>query len=103
MGRAGAFPSSFILSSILPVLLTISHTNFHPQLGQTIIQRCCALCPQLGTPSEVEKMIISRNIGLRPSRKGGVRIEVEKRRDAWGQVPVVHCYGHAGAGYQSSW
>jgi D-amino-acid oxidase len=34
------------------------------------------------------------------SRKGGPRIEVEKGK--W-SVPVVHCYGHAGAGYQSSW
>jgi D-amino-acid oxidase len=35
------------------------------------------------------------------SRKGGPRIEVE-RAEKW-SVPVVHCYGHAGAGYQSSW
>jgi D-amino-acid oxidase len=34
------------------------------------------------------------------SRKGGPRIEVER----WGNgVPVVHNYGHGGAGYQSSW
>jgi D-amino-acid oxidase len=103
MGRAGAFSSSFILFSILPVVLTISHTNFHLQLGQAIIQRCCALCPELGSVEEVEKRVISRNVGLRPSRKGGVRIEVEKRREDWREVPVVHCYGHAGAGYQSSW
>jgi hypothetical protein len=34
------------------------------------------------------------------SRKGGIRVELEK----WATgVPVVHNYGHAGAGYQSSW
>lgn len=34
------------------------------------------------------------------SRKGGPRIELEKWSNG---VPVVHNYGHAGAGYQSSW
>lgn len=34
------------------------------------------------------------------SRKGGVRIELEKWSNG---VSVVHNYGHSGAGYQSSW
>jgi hypothetical protein len=34
------------------------------------------------------------------SRKGGIRVELEKWSNG---VPVVHNYGHAGAGYQSSW
>ena len=67
-------------------------------LAQTIMQRCCALCPELGKPEDLQ--VISHNVGLRPSRKGGPRIEVER----WaGGTPVVHNYGHAGAGYQSSW
>lgn len=37
---------------------------------------------------------------LLASRKGGPRIETEKGK--W-KVPVVHCYGHSGAGYQASW
>lgn len=35
------------------------------------------------------------------SRKGGPRIEIERERK-W-DAPVVHAYGHSGAGYQASW
>jgi hypothetical protein len=71
----------------------------------------------LGKPEDLQ--IISKNIGLRrkcffrsdslivdilirsiASRRGGTRVEAE--RATW-DVPVVHCYGHAGTGYQSSW
>ncbi|KAH7559767.1 hypothetical protein BM1_03401 [Bipolaris maydis] len=68
------------------------------ELGRDILRRCCELCPQLGKPEEVQ--VLAKNVGLRPSRKGGVRIETEVGK--W-KVPVVHCYGHAGAGYQASW
>ncbi|KAF2731576.1 hypothetical protein EJ04DRAFT_442803 [Polyplosphaeria fusca] len=69
------------------------------ELAKDIMERCCKLCPELGKPEELE--ILSHNVGLRPSRKGGMRIEVENRKE-W-SVPVVHCYGHSGTGYQSSW
>jgi len=97
------------------------------ELGQDIMQRCCELCPELGAPEDLQ--IIARNVGLRreysnplcsvhmdmggkddwgrllltsfpASRIGGPRIETEKGK--W-DVPVVHCYGHSGAGYQASW
>ncbi|XP_014552911.1 hypothetical protein COCVIDRAFT_40963 [Bipolaris victoriae FI3] len=68
------------------------------ELGQDILRRCCELCPELGKPEEVQ--VLAKNVGLRPSRKGGMRIETEVGK--W-KVPVVHCYGHAGAGYQASW
>ncbi|CAN9205486.1 unnamed protein product [Alternaria alternata] len=68
------------------------------ELGQDIMKRCCELCPELGKPEDLQ--IIAKNVGLRPSRKGGPRIETEMGK--W-KVPVVHCYGHSGAGYQSSW
>ncbi len=49
--------------------------------------------------------ILSAHVGLRPARKGGIRIERqvlpvpgEER-----SVPVVHAYGIGPAGYQSSW
>lgn len=68
------------------------------QLAQDIMRRCCELCPELGKPEDLQ--VISHNVGLRPTRKGGPRIEVEKWSNG---TPVVHNYGHAGAGYQSSW
>lgn len=68
------------------------------KLGNDILKRCCELCPELGRPEDLQ--VIAKNVGLRPSRKGGPRIEIERR--TW-SIPVVHCYGHSGAGYQSSW
>ncbi|KAJ4358131.1 uncharacterized protein N0V89_002710 [Didymosphaeria variabile] len=68
------------------------------ELAQTIMERCCELCPELGRPEDLQ--VISHNVGLRPTRTGGTRIELERWADG---TPVVHNYGHAGAGYQSSW
>lgn len=46
-------------------------------------------------------MFCARGVLIIPAtRKGGVRIEAERWSNG---VPVVHNYGHAGAGYQSSW
>jgi glycine/D-amino acid oxidase-like deaminating enzyme len=45
--------------------------------------------------------IVSSQVGLRPGRKGGPRVEIEGKKKVEG-VWVVHSYGHAGAGYQSS-
>jgi glycine/D-amino acid oxidase-like deaminating enzyme len=45
--------------------------------------------------------IVSSQVGLRPGRKGGPRVEIEGEKKVEG-VWVVHSYGHAGAGYQSS-
>ncbi|PVI06732.1 nucleotide-binding domain-containing protein [Periconia macrospinosa] len=75
------------------------------ELSKQIMEKCCALCPELGRPEDLQ--VISHNVGLRreclallPSRVGGIRIELERLSNG---VPVVHNYGHAGAGYQSSW
>ncbi|ORY16616.1 hypothetical protein BCR34DRAFT_584275 [Clohesyomyces aquaticus] len=68
-------------------------------LAKDIMERCCRVCPDLGKVEDLK--VISHGVGLRPSRKGGPRIEIEKRK-GWG-IPVVHNYGHSGAGYQSSW
>ncbi|KAF2713593.1 D-amino-acid oxidase-like protein [Pleomassaria siparia CBS 279.74] len=68
------------------------------ELADDIIKRCCKLAPELGKPEDLQ--IISHNVGLRPSRKGMIRIELEKWSNG---IPVIHNYGHAGAGYQSSW
>lgn len=32
-------------------------------LGQDIMKRCCALCPELGKPEDLQ--VIARNVGLR--------------------------------------
>ncbi|KAJ7033167.1 D-amino-acid oxidase [Mycena alexandri] len=47
--------------------------------------------------------VIEECVGLRPTRKGGVRLEVSSLTVANKSYPIVHNYGHGGAGYQSSW
>lgn len=89
-----------------------------PKEAERILQACYQLDPRLAGPNgkswkDIE--IVAHNVGLRPSRDGGVRLEVEHRTlgadkrlvpKMAGQrkrdVTVVHAYGPGGAGYQSS-
>ena len=48
----------------------------------------------LPKPNLNKEDLIGYNVGIRPYRKGGVRVGVEKRE---GKV-VVHNYGHGGGG-----
>jgi len=79
-----------------------------------ILKRGFALCPELAPPEiraqrepvlqDLQPIIIEEGCGLRPARKGGIRLEVD-----WvavqnqKKVPIVFNYGHGGYGYQSSW
>lgn len=44
-----------------------------------------------------------RRAGLRPSRKGGVRLEVDRGSDIAPGRTVIHNYGHGGAGITLAW
>ncbi|KAF2434603.1 nucleotide-binding domain-containing protein [Tothia fuscella] len=49
--------------------------------------------------------VVSVQVGLRPGRIGGARVELEEVRQPGGigePMVVCHAYGHAGAGYQNS-
>ncbi|KAK3080220.1 hypothetical protein LTS18_002813 [Coniosporium uncinatum] len=76
------------------------NTDVDYELAEDIMRRCCKLCPELGPREGLE--VVGHGVGFRPGRKGGVRVEVERRREDW-WCPVVHCYGAGGAGYQGSW
>jgi D-amino-acid oxidase len=71
-----------------------------PNLAQRIMQRCVDLDPSLApkTGKASELSVIRHGVGLRPMRNGGPRVEKERIGGVW----VVHEYGHAGYGYQSS-
>ncbi|KAH8722239.1 hypothetical protein BGZ61DRAFT_347861, partial [Ilyonectria robusta] len=71
--------------------------NFDPEIGEGIKKRCCALVPELGKPEDLR--ILKQGVGLRASRKGGARIEKERKNG----TTVIHNYGAGGAGYQASW
>lgn len=63
-----------------------------PDISEGIMQRCRKL---LG-PVQFE--VLKEQVGLRPGRRGGHRVE----REEVGGGYVVHNYGHAGDGFQSS-
>ncbi|KAF2723851.1 nucleotide-binding domain-containing protein [Polychaeton citri CBS 116435] len=77
-----------------------------PNLATRIMKRCVDICPSLvpeGKGSEALS-VIRHGVGLRPCRKDGIRIESEAIAGADGRkVAVVHNYGHAGYGYQTSY
>lgn len=56
------------------------------------------MVPELLTGEDGGFEVLSVQCGLRPGRRGGVRME----RDSVGEKRVVHAYGHAGSGYQNS-
>ncbi|KAF2015422.1 FAD dependent oxidoreductase [Aaosphaeria arxii CBS 175.79] len=65
-----------------------------------IIARCRNVWPEL-RDAEIE--VVSQQVGLRPGRKEGPRVEIEDVEIEHGRkVRVVHQYGHSGAGYQLS-
>ncbi len=65
-----------------------------PVLSQRILDRARALVPELAAAR-----VLGVRVGLRPCR-AAVRLEVQ---DRLGAAPVVHCYGHGGAGVTLSW
>ncbi|OCF57834.1 D-amino-acid oxidase [Kwoniella mangroviensis CBS 10435] len=89
--------------------------------AERILKDCYNLCPKLAGPNgrswrDIE--VIAHNVGLRPAREGGARVELEHRQigkkgftsinpttvndDMGRKVAVVHAYGVGGAGFQNS-
>ncbi|KAJ3036291.1 hypothetical protein HDV00_002948 [Rhizophlyctis rosea] len=68
-----------------------------------IIERCVALVPEVGNSAQEVEVICSK-VGLRPTRVGGVRLDYEDVVLEKGKLAhLIHCYGHGGYGYQSSY
>jgi D-amino-acid oxidase len=62
-------------------------------LAQRIAARCIALAPELTGGKGVDNLdIVSHNVGFRPSREGGPRLEAEVMDVGL----VVHNYGILG-------
>lgn len=73
---------------------------------EKILERCQTLAPELLTGDRHENQgfeVQGCQVGLRPGREGGARVEAEVIVvDEQHKRYVVHAYGHAGAGYQNS-
>lgn len=79
--------------------------NYEPgedtRMTRRILERALLYAPQLVDPSQGNPSfldIVKVNVGLRPFRDGGARIEVDT------QYPwLIHSYGAGGGGYQGSY
>ena len=67
-----------------------------PGTARAIIARCAALAPQLR-----DAEVLGSLVGLRPVRRGGVRLELD--RATLPGTALVHNYGHGGAGVTLCW
>ncbi|KAF7348519.1 D-amino-acid oxidase [Mycena venus] len=85
------------------------HPTSRPETVKLIKERGIAAYPELLPPHKRENPniadlnVLEEGVGLRPTRKGGVRVEITSLNLGDKSVPVVHNYGHGGAGFQSSW
>ncbi|KAJ7723386.1 D-amino-acid oxidase [Mycena metata] len=92
---------------------TFQPDDWHPtsraETVKMIKERGIHAYPELLPPGKRENRdindleVVEECVGLRPTRKGGVRLEVTSLTVGDKSYPIVHNYGHGGAGYQSSW
>lgn len=66
-----------------------------PGTAREIVRGCAAIRPEIA-----DAKVLGHRVGLRPGRSGGVRMETERFTDG---TPVVHNYGHGGAGITVAW
>jgi D-amino-acid oxidase len=68
--------------------------NVDPAVTSRIVAECSRVL-NISNPK-----VLAARVGLRPFRKSGVRLERDRLRDG---RPVIHNYGHGGAGFTLSW
>lgn len=81
-----------------------SGTTPEKALAETILHECAKLVPELVPEGKTwrEIDVVSHNVGLRPARENGARVELEHIKKEGGALTVVHSYGIGPAGYQAS-
>ncbi|KAJ7138423.1 D-amino-acid oxidase [Mycena crocata] len=85
------------------------YPDSRPKTVKLIKERAIEAYPEL-LPANKRKRgsiddldVLEECVGLRPTRNGGLRQEVSSLSVCGKNFPIVHNYGHGGAGYQSSW
>ncbi|KAJ7753957.1 D-amino-acid oxidase [Mycena maculata] len=85
------------------------HPTSRPETVKSIKERGISVYPELLPPGKRENQnindldVVEECVGLRTTRKGGLRLEATLLDFEGKTIPVVHNYGHGGGGYQSSW
>lgn len=71
------------------------------EVTKMILQRCQSLAPELLIKDDNFE-VVAVQVGLRPSRKNGPRVESEVLVPCGPDGPrhIYHNYGHSGAGYE---
>lgn len=86
------------------------------ETAEQVLKNAFEICPDLanGGTSWRDIEVVSHNVGLRPAREGGLRLEIEERmlgadvltpeggKSKARPVAVLHCYGIGPAGYQAN-
>ncbi|RSM02968.1 hypothetical protein CEP52_007642 [Fusarium oligoseptatum] len=69
-----------------------------------LIEAAKSLDPDLAASLEANHHVIADVVGRRPTRDGGIRLQVERKSSLGedGRV-IVHAYGAGGRGYELSW
>ncbi|KAI7854110.1 hypothetical protein BDC45DRAFT_509830 [Circinella umbellata] len=76
----------------------------NPDISKDILKRVYELNPELTHGKGPDAFnIVQHNVGFRPGRKDGVRLEKEILGVGNKKITVVHNYGHGAHGYLSSW
>jgi D-amino-acid oxidase len=73
-----------------------SWTAPKPYWTDRILERCRALLPSLK-----DAKVLETKVGHRPARHGGLNVSLDTTRGY--PKPVIHNYGHGGAGVSLSW
>ncbi|KAK8214550.1 hypothetical protein IWZ01DRAFT_500156 [Phyllosticta capitalensis] len=102
-GVTYVIPRAASNSTILGGTKQVGDWNQNPDDTTTkwILESCRDVAPEL-LNEKGEFDVLSVNVGFRPGRTGGPRLEVEDIQTEAGKFVVCHEYGHAGAGYQLS-
>ncbi|KAK1229836.1 hypothetical protein PQX77_007088, partial [Marasmius sp. AFHP31] len=86
-----------------------------PETTEAILRRGLSLCPELAPPEiraqrkptvdDIRPLIVELGCGLRPARKGWLRLETLffRLEGKEKKIPVITNYGHGGGGFSSSW
>lgn len=70
-----------------------------PEETESLINNARSRFPELFETETGELDVLRINVGFRPARRGGVRLE----REVLDGSTIVHCYGFGGSGVEMSW